>query len=833
MSASPPAADAQARMEPCRILHLEDSAIDAELVAEVLAAAGIVAEIERVDTREDLAAALARGGYDVILADHSLPGFDGLEALAMARRAAPRTPFIFVSGALGEEAAVEAMKDGAADYVVKHRLGRLPVAVHRVLAERRAHDERRRAEAALRESETRFHLAANAVGLGSWQIEPASGVLRACAVFRRHTGLAPTSDLRLDDLLGAAHPQDRARLRAALDGGGECEIEFRLAGSGPERWVQMRGRRLGAAGRELAGVSLDVTERRRAEEVLRQDKQALERRVGEALAERKVWADIFETTDAAICALDLEGRFMAINRACAQALERGYGIRPGVGDSLPGMLSLLPQPQRARIEALWRRALSGEEFSVIEPFGPEAPETPRYEFRFSVLRDRDGRRIGALKYGRDVTDRLRQEARLAETEDRLRQAQKMEALGQLAGGVAHDFNNVLQAVLGGARMILRRPTDAEAVVKFATLVVEAAERGASVARRLLAFARRDTLLRAEAVDTAELLLGLREVLAHTLGGTIRVEAEVPPGVPPLQADRGQLEAVLVNLAANARDAMPRGGTLTLTVAAEEIAGAEAGQVPPGLAPGAYLRIMVSDTGEGMAPEVLARAAEPFFTTKPQGKGTGLGLAMAKGFAEQSGGALALESAPGRGTKVSLWLPQATEEVAQAPGLGEAVPAAPATACRILLVDDEPAVRTVLAAALRERGYDVVEAEGGATALDRLDGTAPFDLLVTDLAMPGVDGLSLIREARRRHAGLPVLLLTGYVNDVAALVHGEAAGGGPFALGRKPASPGDIADRVAALLAGRTCPPARAEAAFPAMGASHAPGGRRASAAGDG
>ena len=399
--------------------------------------------------------------------------------------------------------------------------------------------------------------------------------------------------------------------------------------------------------------------------------------------------------------------------------------------------------------------------------------------------------------------------------ERLAQAQRMEALGRLAGGIAHDFNNVLQAVLGGARMIQRCAGDAGEARRLAAMVAEAAERGASVTRRLLAFARRGELS-AAAVAPGPLLAGLREGLAHTLGAEIRLRIEADPALPPVLADRGQLETVLVNLAVNARDAMAPlgGGTLTLSARVEEVAGggdaAREGEAGPGggLAPGRYLRLAVADTGTGMDAATLARAAEPFFTTKPLGQGTGLGLAMAKGFAEQSGGAFGIESEPGRGTVVTLWLPLHPGEAgrdAEAPAAAPEPPADPRPAAgerRILLVDDEGQVRAALATALRERGHLVEEAADGRAALRRLGAAGGgFDLLVTDLAMPGMDGLALLREARRRCPGLPALLVTGHAGDADARGFAAAVGEGPLLLLRKPIDPDVLAERVAALLHG--------------------------------
>ncbi len=297
--------------------------------------------------------------------------------------------------------------------------------------------------------------------------------------------------------------------------------------------------------------------------------------------------------------------------------------------------------------------------------------------------------------------RVRQEVAAREAaQARLAQAQRMEALGQLAGGIAHDFNNVLQAVSGGVRLMERRADDAGTVRRLAGMVAEATERGASVTQRLLGFARHGEL-QAEPVDAAMLLDGLREVLAHTLGSRISVRVELASEATVLLADKSQLETMLINLATNARDAMPGGGSVTLSAANERVA--DGGEHEAGLSPGPYVRISVADGGTGMSAALLARAAEPFFTTKPMGEGTGMGLAMARGFAAQSGGGMAITSEEGRGTTVTVWLPAADGQVARHPDRTADASAAEAKCnggARVLLVDDNTLVRAVLAAELR-------------------------------------------------------------------------------------------------------------------------------------
>ncbi len=394
-------------------------------------------------------------------------------------------------------------------------------------------------------------------------------------------------------------------------------------------------------------------------------------------------------------------------------------------------------------------------------------------------------------------DRLAKEAvEREQTKALLAQAQRMEALGQLAGGIAHDFNNVLQAVSGGLSLIERR-ADSEMVKRLAGMAGDAAQRGASITGRLLAFARQGAL-RGEAVSPRRLLESLHEMLAHTIGAGIRMQVAASESLPLLLADKGQLETVLVNLAVNARDAMPDGGLLSLSAAPETVR--ETGLHAAGLGVGRFLCLSVSDTGMGMNAATLARASEPFFTTKPLGQGTGLGLAMARGFAQQSGGGMAIESASGKGTTVKLWFPEAAgaAEVNGAVSLVLPTRSVRAGTC-VLIVDDDVSVREVLVSEMTGLGYEVSQARDGLEALAHIDEGATIHLLISDFAMPGMNGLALIQEARRRRPDLPALLLTGYA-DASVRLAAEQADIGDTALLRKPASGVDLAQSAATLLA---------------------------------
>ena len=371
-----------------------------------------------------------------------------------------------------------------------------------------------------------------------------------------------------------------------------------------------------------------------------------------------------------------------------------------------------------------------------------------------LLRDADGAPLEFAGTLLDVTDRK-------ELESQLVQARKMDAIGKLTGGIAHDFNNLLAAVLGGLGLIERRLPLEEEHLKILNMTRRAAEQGSDLVGRLLAFARRQQLepncIRIEALSGA-----VTDLLAHTLGGLVELEWKMEDGIWCAFADQAQLELALMNLIINARDAMPDGGRISVTA---ENRVARSHQVQ-GLEPGQYVVLTVADTGCGISAELLEQVTEPFFTTKEVGKGTGLGLSMVYGFAKQSGGAFHISSRVGQGTRAEIWLPRAAadeqegskEAGAQGWETGGVRP------LRILLVDDHDGVRETTAALLRDLGHDVLEACDGPQLMTLLDGEHdPFDLLITDYAMPHVSGTELIRQARRLHPGLPAVIITGYAD----------------------------------------------------------------------
>jgi PAS domain S-box-containing protein len=388
----------------------------------------------------------------------------------------------------------------------------------------------------------------------------------------------------------------------------------------------------------------------------------------------------------------------------------------------------------------------------------------------------------------DANDRLTTEiAERERTEAALLQAQKLEAVGQLTSGVAHDFNNLLTGVLGNLELLERRLKSEDSLRRLRGARL-AAERGARLTHQLLAFSRKQRLAPTP-LDLNRLVSEASDMLFRTIGATVRIETVLTDGLWPALVDPTQIELVLLNLAINARDAMPEGGRLTIRTA-----NVSRGDAPHDLAPGDYVLISVSDTGEGMSEEVLRRAIEPFFTTKGPGKGSGLGLSMVHGVATQSGGGLIIDSRLGRGTAVNVYLPRA-RRVSAAAREREARSIAVHERATIIVVDDDPDVREVAVSSLESLGYHMLAAENGPAALDLLARSGPVDLLIVDMAMPGMNGVELIRRARERYGDLRAMLVTGYA-DIAAFAPAD----GDLVL-QKPYRLDWLAENVAEALRG--------------------------------
>jgi PAS domain S-box-containing protein len=389
----------------------------------------------------------------------------------------------------------------------------------------------------------------------------------------------------------------------------------------------------------------------------------------------------------------------------------------------------------------WRVRKSGEQFwanVVIDPIYDDA-----------------GQLAGFAKITRDITERRDAQLALEKARESLFQSQKMEAIGQLTGGIAHDFNNLLTAILGSLEIARKRVADA-AAGRLLDNAIRGAQRGASLTQRMLTFARRQEL-QSKAVDIPVLVRGMAELLERSLGPSVTIETRFPLGLQWVTADPNHLEMALLNLAVNARDAMPEGGSIIFAARAETIPSADAG-----LKPGSYVCLSVVDAGEGMDEATLARAGEPFFTTKGVGKGTGLGLPTVHGFAEQTGGRLVLKSRKGKGTTAELWLPVAPKSpVSAVTEEKQPSPVSPRRPLTVLVVDDDSLVLTNMGAMLEDIGHRVFEADSAREALSILRREKNINLVITDQAMPRMTGTELIATIKAERPGLPTILATGY------------------------------------------------------------------------
>ncbi|MGO7583829.1 response regulator [Rhizobium ruizarguesonis] len=398
---------------------------------------------------------------------------------------------------------------------------------------------------------------------------------------------------------------------------------------------------------------------------------------------------------------------------------------------------------------------------------------------------------------------LEEVAQRERAEEQLRQSQKMEAIGQLTGGVAHDFNNLLMVVLGNLELLGKHVGGDAKATRLVDGAIQGARRGAALTQRLLAFARQQDL-QVKPVDLAELVSGMNDLLRRSVGSSISIETILPATLPPALVDANQLELALLNLAVNARDAMPDGGTLSISLREEQVAGNDA------LGKGAYLVLAVADGGTGMDAETLKKAVDPFFSTKELGKGTGLGLSMIHGLAVQLNGALRLTSELGVGTTAELWLP-ATERRPERPVEAELPVPQAASRLKILLVDDDALIAMSSVDMLEDLGHEVVEANSGSQALELISGQH-FDLVITDYSMPGMTGAQLAQAARDIHPALPIVLATGYA---------DLPAGTDIDLPRlgKPYNQAQLAKEIAKAMAGETVPLLRSGSGAGGLGLS--------------
>ncbi|MEO5774342.1 MAG: PAS domain S-box protein [Sphingomicrobium sp.] len=612
--------------------------------------------------------------------------------------------------------------------------------------------EQRAAEQALRESEARFRRIADAAPVMMW-------VTRADHVrdfvndaYADFLGM-PREVARLADWRSIIHPDDQQRLvRDSLAGeatGKPFSLEARyLRADGEYRWLKsVSTPRFDAEGRLMGfiGVASDITLAKEAELEL---KAEVERRTSElALSEARFRA-VFDTVLEVLVLLEPDGTVVELNRK--EAAWRANNAREAVGQKIWDSPTMRAYPQHKDVlKAGVATAAAGEIFNAEVKMERTGVSTAFLDVSVQPVRSGEGAIIYLLFEARDITE-------LKAAQEQLRQSQKMEALGQLTGGIAHDFNNLLTVVVGGLDIIAKRAEDPK-LKRYADNALAAAERGARLTGQLLAFSRVQRL-EVRPCHVAPLMEEMRPLLRNVLGPGIDKRYELDEAMLPVMADPTQLEVAVLNLAINARDAMPGGGILTFRSEAVIVRG------DPELEDGGYIELSIADTGTGMSEDVLARAFDPFFTTKEVGKGTGLGLSMVYGMARQSGGTARVESRPGEGTTVKLLFRVAEQDPAATSAAEGAVeaesPAADSRRASIMVIDDDPDVRGFVVASLEEQGFDVREASEGRNGLRQL-AKQSADLVILDFIMPGLSGAEIASRIRVTRPDQPILFVSGY------------------------------------------------------------------------
>ncbi len=754
------------------VLFIEDSPHDAELAQLALERSGYDLRTELVYDRAGVVEALQRREFDLILADFILPGFSGSQALQEARRLAPQTPFIFLSGVFGEEHAVNMMRSGAVDYVLKQNLGFLPKAVERAMGEVNERRRRLQAEQALREVEVRARLAIDAARLGMWDYEPQSGTLiwdERCRAMMGITAETPV-DMPLFERL--CHPDDRERMREqvarAISGSdaGQFSTTYRvLFEDGRMRWMETRGQAFfdGERCTRFVGVLMDITEQQLATQTLRQMNETLGERVQERTRERdRTWElsrDLLAVTHTDMMPVALNPMWeQAFDWPLEQLMEHPLTrlVHP---DDLQATLEETARVGRGKVTTRFVNRMRHRDGSYRWLSWSAVADGGRI---YSAARDITSE-IAAVDKLADANRELRAQIQERErVEATLQQMQRLEAVGQLTAGVAHDFNNLLTVILTSASFLqndLQNGAPLERSLRRLQYIRESGERGATLTSQLLAFARRQQLA-PTAVDLNDTLVNLLSLLKSTLGGSVSIETDTQADIWHALVDPTQIEMIILNLAINARDAMADSGRLTLGT--RNVVIDQPAQRAEDPSPGEYVMLSVADTGSGMSEAVLSKAFEPFFTTKEVGKGSGLGLAQVFGFAKQSGGGARIESREGVGTTVKVFLPRTSAPRQPEPASAASSGSAESNSQHcILLVDDDHSVREVTAQMLEDLGFTVIAADSGDDALQLLTQGAEVDLLLADFAMPGMNGGELARAVRVRHPELPVVFVTGY------------------------------------------------------------------------
>jgi two-component system cell cycle sensor histidine kinase/response regulator CckA len=748
-----------------RVLLIEDNPGDARLLTEGLRDAGAYGvAVEHAGTLRAGLQQLSQNEYEVVLLDLSLPDADGLDSVIRLHTAFPKPAIIVLTGLDDELLAARAVREGAQDYLIKDSTtGHLLVRAMLYAIERRS------AIDALQRREEHFRsLIENALDMIT--IVQRDGMIRyASPSHERVLGYRP-DELVGTTVLALVHEEDATSVSASLAHvDRELAFEYRVRHRGGSwRYVE-------SFARDLSGVpgvqgivlnSRDVTERHNFEERLR-------------VANQTVRA-VLQGSPLAICATDTSGRVRTWNRGAQKMF--GWAEWEVLDRKLTDVVHF---HSPAGTERLARgEGASGFDARCRRRDG----QTIDVEFWSELLRDASGAVTGTVDIFADVTERKL-------LEQQVRHSQKMEAVARLAGGIAHDFNNLLTILTGYTHMMLARTAESHPDTEDLRQMARAADRAAELTRQLLAFSRKQ-LMHTRVLDLAAVIVNMEPMLKRVVGEPVEILTSIEGGAKTVRADPGQIEEVILNLALNARDAMPGGGTIAIEVKNAEIS--ESNRGGSLLAPGRYVMISFADTGDGMSPEVMSHVFEPFFTTKPAGKGTGLGLSTSYGIVRQNGGDIQVISRPGAGTTFTIHLP-GVDEPPDEPG-ERTRPLEVYGSETVLLVDDDEPVRGVLESMLRRHGYKVLSAGTADEALSHSERHAgSIDVVVTDVVMPRLDGPTLARQIRTRRPEVKVLYISGYSGSKPPDLSGHEA------FLEKPFTPEALASGIRAILNPRPSP----------------------------
>jgi len=737
------------------------------LLTRHLKRAGYNLTSERVDTPEAMRAALSAREWDVILCDYSMPHFSALSALALLKETGLDIPFIIISGTIGEEVAVEAMRAGAHDYLMKDNLARLAPAIERELEETKNRRERRGAKAELRGSEAQYRRLIDTAYEGIWVADAKAHITYA------NQRLADMLGYTVEEMIGrsafevldeATSEEVKASWQRRLQGIKE-QYDLRLRRKdGSNVWVILSATPIRDEQGEVTGalaMLTDITERKRVEEELRESQERYKGLVDTAFDGVVIQQDRI---------------IKGANRSYAEMF--GYSIEELIGRDV---LELIPPEQRDYV-----RSKIAEDELVYETLGLKKDGT-HINIEVSAkncLYEGEPARLAAV---RDITERKK-------LEEQLRQSQKMEAVGQLAGGIAHDFNNLLTAITGYSDLAMRKLQAEDPLRRNLEEIKKAGDRAAALTRQLLAFSRKQ-VLQPVVLNINAVLSELEKMLRRLIGEDVDLRTALEPELGSIKADPGQIEQVLMNLVVNARDAMPSGGKLTIETENVYLDEAYARQ-HTSVTPGHYVMLAVSDTGIGMDENTRVRIFEPFFTTKETGKGTGLGLSTVYGIVKQSGGNVWVYSEVGRGTTFKVYLPRVDEgaqEYKRTPEIEEILQGTET----ILLAEDEELVRALAREILETYGYRVLEASNGGAALLICEREKePIDLLITDVIMPEMGGRQLVERLNQLRPEMKVLYMSGYTDN--AIVHQGVLDEGANFI-QKPFAPDALARKVREVL----------------------------------